>query len=258
MTIAYYDNPARRLLNILNKAKEASGNISSHSAWKEVLDLPDNSTDTDILLAVGKVTGLVAEINNYCAANEPEHLEDCQYWMNSVLRALACSSDLGSTWGNVLSVLNGEGHTFSYLRNTARIIDFNINKEQVVCLANINKNDLLEINDSVKSLYSEILSNEEIDEKVKASILKYLSKLIDAIDQYAITGAEAILESLEQTIGHMYFNPEYKRYMAETDSGKNILSKMGEIAKKVTCVTGVVELLNKSVDVVEKIQKIIE
>lgn len=255
MTIAYYDNPAKRLLNILNKAVLVGEADISYYAWRKILNLPSETTDVEVSLAIGKVISLVAEINSYLVANEPEYVKDCQYWMDNVLHALAVSSSLSSAWRDVLIYL--DNHTFSYLRSVVRIIDSNMLKEQILHLDNVNQEELLEINSSVKSLYEEILNNQEIDPKVKASILKYLSKLIEAVDQYAITGSEGILEALEQAVGHMCFNPDYKNYMEKTVTGKKTLTMMGEIAKKVTCVTGVIELLNNGVTLVEHIKKMV-
>ncbi|HFC6394886.1 hypothetical protein [Neisseria bacilliformis] len=254
MDIAYYDNPARRLFNILDKTKTIQRNTDSRNAWKLVLDLPPDTKDSDILLAIGKIISIVEEIKDYFINHDPEHLEDSQYWIDRVLKALVYSSDIEKPWPQVLAYL--DGHTFSYLRNTMKLIDSKMIKEQILHLNKIDRDDLLEINSSIKELYNDILISVDIDEKVKASILKYLLKLIEAIDQYAITGSEKILEVLEQTVGHMMFNSEYHKYMTENETGKKTLKKMGEVAKKLTYAAGVIELFNKVTILIENLQRI--
>lgn len=129
-----------------------------------------------------------------------------------------------------------------------------LKKNQLSFLRKIDESELIEINNSIKSIYQDILISENIEDNVKSSILKYLLRLIESIDQYAITGSEAIIEVLENTVGHMYFNHEYKEFMSNTETGKNLLSKMGEIAKKVTCFTGILELANKGFELIENIK----
>ncbi|WP_152902094.1 hypothetical protein [Neisseria bacilliformis] len=252
MSNTYYDNPAQRLFNIIKKAKEVSLSKNSRNAWKEILNLSIETYDVNILLSINKVINLITEVNNYFQVNEPDYIEYCQSWMRNVLNVLSRSVDLDRQWSDIISYL--DSHTISSLYSSVKIIDANFEKSQLLFLKKIDESELIEINNSIKSVYQDILISENIEDNVKSSILKYLLRLIESIDQYAITGSEAIIEVLENTVGHMYFNHEYKEFMSNTETGKNLLSKMGEIAKKVTCITGILELANKSFELIENIK----
>ena len=253
MSNTYYDNPAQRLLKIIKKAKEVSSNRTSRGAWKEILNLTnDEASDSNILFSISKVINLIEEINNYFQVNEPDYIEHCQNWMGNILFVLGRSVELDRQWSDVIRYLD-ENMT-SYLYSSVKIIDANFEKNQLSFLRKIDESELIEINNSIKSIYQDILISENIEDNVKSSILKYLLRLIESIDQYAITGSEAIIEVLENTVGHMYFNHEYKEFMSNTETGKNLLSKMGEIAKKVTCFTGILELANKGFELIENIK----
>lgn len=256
MVVTYYDNPATRLLNILNKFKVMPTSISAEEALRRIFDYPLGTSQTDILLSIGKLHNLIVEIHTYFKVHDPEYLETCEYFAHTLSNFLyLAGSNLNSPCSTIMHYL--DTHTMMHLKSTERIINALMVKEQLSYIKKIDDVSLQEINDSVRELYEEVFKSEDITSEIKSSILKYLSRLIEAIDQYHITGTEAIITALETTVGHMFFNPEYRQYMTETPTGKSILSKMGEIGEKVTCAVGFIELANNGFTLLNNIKDIV-
>ena len=147
----------------------------------EILNLTnDEASDRNILFSISKVINLIEEINNYFQVNEPDYIEHCQNWMENILFFLGKSVELDRQWGDVIYYLD-ENMT-SYLYSSVKIIDANFEKNQLSFLRKIDESELIEINNSIKSIYQDILISENIEDNVKSSILKYLLRLIESID----------------------------------------------------------------------------
>jgi len=173
MSNTYYDNPAQRLLKIIKKAKGVPSLRTSRGAWMEILNLTnDEASDRNILFSISKVINLIEEINNYFQVNEPDYIEHCQNWMGNILFFLGKSVELDRKWGEVICYL--DDNMTSYLYSSVKIIDANFEKNQLSFLRKIDESELIEINNSIKSIYQDILISENIEENVKSSILKYL------------------------------------------------------------------------------------
>ena len=245
MSITYFDNPARRLLTILTKAKLIPINESAFSAWREIFDLSDDTATKDILMKIGKLYKLLEEVNEFIKVTAPNSLEDNNYWTTQVLYFLAQSnlSNLNKSWADSICYI--DEHTIKYLRMTVQIIDFNLDKTQNNHLKNLDTNKIKDINGSIKKLYEEVL-NSDLNEQLKISVLKYLSRLIQTLEEYWITGSEAVLEAIELTIGHMAVDSKYREFMTKEPLGSSIMQKVGDVIIIMTAAKGFLEIIEKT------------
>lgn len=242
MSITYFDNPARRLLTILTKAKLIPINESAFSAWREIFDLSDDAATKDILMKIGKLYKLVEEVNEFIKVTAPNSLEDNNYWTTHVLHFLA-QSNLSKSWADSICYI--DDHTIKYLRMTVQIIDFNLDKTQNNHLKNLDTNKIKDINGSIKKLYEEVL-NSDLNEQLKISVLKYLSRLIQTLEEYWITGSEAVLEAIELTFGHMAVDSKYREFMTKEPLGRSIMQKVGDVIVIMTAAKGFLEIIEKT------------
>lgn len=242
MSITYFDNPARRLLTILTKAKLIPMNANTFSAWREIFDLSHDTATQDILMKIGKLYKLVEEVNEFIKVTAPNNLEDNNYWTTQVLHFLAQSS-LSRSWADSICYI--DDHTIKYLKMTAQIIDFNLDKNQNNHLKNLDTNKIKDINESIKKLYDEVL-NSDLNEQLKISVLKYLSRLIQTLEEYWITGSEAVLEAIELTIGHMAVDSKYREFMTKEPLGSSIMQKVGDVIIIMTAAKGFLEIIEKT------------
>ena len=105
MSITYFDNPARRLLTILTKAKLIPTNENTFSAWREIFNLSHDTASQDILMKIGKLYKLVEEVNEFIKVTAPNSLEDNNYWTTQVLHFLAQSS-LSRSWADSICYID--------------------------------------------------------------------------------------------------------------------------------------------------------
>ena len=242
MSITYFDNPARRLLTILTKAKLIPTNENTFSAWREIFNLSHDTATQDILMKIGKLYKLVEEVNEFIKVTAPNNLEDNNYWTTQVLHFLAQSS-LSRSWADSICYI--DDHTIKYIKMTAQIIDFNLDKNQNNHLKNLDPNKIKDINESIKKLYEEVL-NSDLNEQLKISVLKYLSRLIQTLEEYWITGSEAVLEAIELTIGHMAVDSKYREFMTKEPLGSSIMQKIGDVIIIMTAAKGFLEIIEKT------------
>ncbi|MGR2871218.1 hypothetical protein [Vibrio vulnificus] len=71
----------------------------------------------------------------------------------------------------------------------------------------------------------------------KKYIQHYMQKILTAIDDYLISGAQPILDALEATLGHAVLDPEFKEDLKETETGSKIREVLGDLANVVTIAT---------------------
>ena len=223
-------------------AKLIPTNENTFSAWREIFDLSNDTDIKDILMKIGKLYKLVGEVNEFIRVTAPNSLEDNNYWTTQVLQFLAQSS-LDRLWAD--SIYYIDDHTIKYLKMTAQIIDFNLDKNQNNHLKNLDTNKIKDINGSIKKLYEEVL-NSDLNEQLKISVLKYLSRLIQTLEEYWITGSEAVLEAIELTIGHMAVDSKYREFMTKEPLGSSIMQKVSDVIVIMTAAKSFLEIIEKT------------
>ncbi len=244
----YYDNPARKLFDIVTKFNLYSDGETNRHVWKEVLSMPDAS-DVELMLAIGKVFQLMDDIVLHFSETDPELIDICHDWIYQIGVALTESLRLRQSCKDAKSYLTDTKLLFTAIK----LIDNNIDKTQKQINNAIDGQALKEIHDEIQKLYDAIFQS-EIDDNLKYTVLKYLNRLKEAINHYAITGSEAVITAIEAAIGHMAFNSEYQQYMMQKDGlGRRIMTFMGKVASAFTVVDKGLDLIGKTSDVLEKI-----
>ena len=212
------------------------------------MSMPDAS-DVELMLAIGKVFQLMDDIVLHFSETDPELIDICHDWIYQIGVALTESLRLRQSCKDVKSYLTDTKLLFTAIK----LIDNNIDKAQKQINNAIDGQVLKEIHDEIQKLYDAIFQS-EIDDNLKYTVLKYLNRLKEAINHYAITGSEAVITAIEAAIGHMAFNSEYQQYMMQKDGlGRRIMTFMGKVASAFTVVDKGLDLIGKTSDVLEKI-----
>ena len=155
----YYDNPARKLFDIVTKFNLYSDDATNRQVWKEVLCMPD-TTDAELMLAVGKVFQLMDEVVLYFSENDPDYIVICHDWMRDIGAALRESLSFGYSCKDAKNHLTDTRLLFS----AVKLIDSNISKGQKQRNNTINSQTLKEIHDEIQGLYDSVLHAEISDE----------------------------------------------------------------------------------------------
>lgn len=221
------DNPARRLLKILENGKKHSTATSCSKVWCELLRV-DGSDRALLMSRLGKVMELPAQIIEKIRENYPNQGSSHQHWSNKVNTAFM-QQNLNGKWEGFISHI--DNHTISYLKIAVDLLDM---KDMTEIMED---DELADIRNKVDDLLQEAI-DAEIDPGFKKYIVRYLRKIIASIDEYHISGAVPIAESIECTIGHVHLDENYRKNILGSELGRKLIGILHTVASVVTLAIG--------------------
>lgn len=181
------DNSAERLLRILESAKHhPNKQNSASSTWKSIFNVQEE------FLIPAKLGGLYVLANRVAkemtdfspsSSKVAAHLNNCMFKI--------CHAKLNEPWHETSKYI--DEHTIEYLRMHANHSkSFLKNKE-------INQNDLLTARSALEDAISEI-SKSNLPLESKNLIIRRIRDILIAIDNFAITGQEAVFDAFKIAI----------------------------------------------------------
>ncbi|MDD5215896.1 MAG: hypothetical protein PHQ03_10220 [Methylococcales bacterium] len=237
------ENPAARLLAILEKGKSIPPEQTCQSAWNTLLDV--HATPNMFLPRLAKVMELpnqIIELLDLLDTKDKQKNAN-KHWIGQVNTGFMCQS-LNSQW--VTFIQHIDEHTINYL-----IIISDIIEKQSNIKAQDSTQELSDIKQTLQNLLNDILGNEELDKDkdIKRYLVRSLQRVIVAIDEHFISGYTPIIEAIETTIGYMaldFKTDEKKVYSAFYDTGvaKELVAALYIISAMVTLATGIPQLSN--------------
>lgn len=225
------DNPAGRLLHILQEGKDNAPHNTCKDVWFQLLEV-ENENFALLMSRLGKVMGLPEQIRSQIQYHYPNQNDTCKHWIEQVNLAFSTQT-LNGSWEEFNQYI--DKHTISYLIMSADLLD---TKENTQIL---KEDKLSEIREKINDLLTDILE-EDIDEHFKKYMVDYLRKITVAIEEYKISGATPIVESIEQALGHAFIDKKYKDDLLKTETGKKIITALGAVASVVTIAVGLPQL----------------
>jgi len=225
------DNPAARLLKIIEEGKGKSPNLKCRDVWYDLLDV-DNSNPALLMSRLGKVMELPEQIIYSIQEHYPNQNATHKHWSTKVNSAFM-QQNLNGIWQEFSRHI--DTHTIDYLSMSADLLDM---KETTQL---ISEPEISEIRCKIDELLIEAISI-DIDPEFKKYIVKYLRKIIIAIDEYNISGVIPISETIESTFGHAFLDEKYRKNISETDFGNKVVSVLGAVASIVTIAVGLPQL----------------
>ncbi len=225
-----YDNPAARLLSLLEEGMKYDANTNCRVVWENLLGV----NDSDSLLAsrLGKVMGLPEIIIKALKDSYPQQNHDWSHWQSQINSAFM-TQNLSSIWVSFIS--NIDQHSINYLRLASDLLQAKSNTKLLA------DEGLLVTREQLDAIYKEVLEFDLPDE-VKKYLIRNLRKLILSIDEYKLTGALPILDAIEAAIGHAHLDNEYKNFLNDTELGKKLLDTLASMANVVTVAVGLPQL----------------
>ena len=225
------DNPAGRLYAILEKGNEIPKHLNTRETWYKILDV-DNGRDALLMSRIGKVMELSEQIITDMQTYFPRQVNSHQHWSSAVNQAFS-EMNLNESWKSFISHI--DDHTMTYLSMAVDMLD---TKENI---KNLSLDDLKKVRNKIDKILQDIIKL-DIDESFKKDIVKYLRKILTAIDEYSITGIVPIMESIESTLGHAFIDENYKNNLMDTDIGKQVRLTLGLAADMITVSLGLPQL----------------
>lgn len=220
------DNPAQRLLDLLEEGKQYNINENCRAVWKKMLHI-DQDAEHHILIRLSQVMALPERIIQVRENNFSSLRGKSTHWENCVREAFT-SQNLNALWQSFIQYIDErtlyELGTLSDLfetRGTHSTIDAN----EIDSLLN----RIREIRDEIR--------HSELTSAMKTMLLKQLTQIQEALESYFISGVEPVMDAVQSTLGLAVIAPEYKEEIKSgsgSQFGDRISALLGDVANVVT------------------------
>jgi hypothetical protein len=218
-------NPAERLHTILTRSKRKElANNTMLVGWRNVLSLPEKIDDLILMSKIGKVFTLPSIIATYIE-RFPDLAPDLYLGWRNDLSAAFRAIHFSTTFGQFSNRLSDS--MLINIRFCAHELDKRMPEKD------ISRQELDAIRESAWSLYEEILKS-DLPPNVSRYLLHHLYLMIEAIDDYEITGTAGIEQSFDAVIGAAITNASTAKQANESSIGKcfwSLIAKVGVLLK---------------------------
>ena len=220
-----YENPARRLLLILEEGKQLQPPLTCENAWIKLLGVNSSSL---LLARLGKVITLPADIMQTVQDLYPENIDITAHWHPQVCQMFT-NLNLGNQWSSHINLV--DDNSMLQLKMTAMLLDNKLQSQS------LNDDAVDEIRQTFQELHDEVMGS-EIKQELKIFALRKLREILTNIDEYKLTGLLPILDAVDSSIGHYITNPDYRDFINEHSLGKRISAALTATADSITIATG--------------------
>lgn len=225
-----YDNPAARLLNILESGRKIGANENCRTVWQRLLEVDDNNPM--LMSRLGKVMELPELIIVAIKEQYPSPRNTWSHWEAQVNLGFM-SQNLNGKWETFIQHI--DSHSLTYLHLASDLLQAKSNTKLMP------NEELISLRDKLQEIYNEVMGS-EVNDEVKRYLARNLRKLINSIDEYKLTGALPLLDSIETTIGHIHIDTQYRNFLKDTELGQKLLETLGAMANVVTVAVGIPQL----------------
>ena len=228
MSTLKIDNPAKRLLDILNAVKEISSTTTGRTAWRKIIKAP-NINESLLNTRLGKIMGLPERIIQTLNDHFPEYNSLSTHWLEKTESAFYNHS-LGGIWSNFISHIDDQ--TISELTLLSMVFETRGSHDV------ISEDEVERLITKVNDLRNDIRSS-DLSTNLKNMLLRQLAQLYEALETYSVLGIEPLMDAVQSTVGLAVINEEYRNEIsteATNEFGERISSVLGEIANVITVV----------------------
>ncbi|WP_250463219.1 hypothetical protein [Caballeronia sp. GAFFF2] len=229
MTQNVADNPANRLLVILQECKAIPPNENCRAAWQKVLKTTDEAA---LLNRMAKALNLSREVVDVVEEAFPRHVPPIQKLRSQICAGFS-QQNMNGDWSAFTSQITDD--SIVAIGFAASLLE---EREKFRTVASDN---LAAQRDRLVELRKEVVASIELPEEVRLTIARYLGRLIDSFDEYFITGIFPVLDAANMAIGNLAFDQEYNHALRDTEVGKRVTDALANIANSVTIVAGMIQ-----------------
>lgn len=225
-----HDNPANRLLSILEAGKQVDKRTSCREAWGKLLDTRGNNSL--LMSRIGKLMELPALIIQALKEGYPNRGKTWAHWEAQVNTAFT-TQNLNATWESF--IIHIDDMSLNILRLSSDLIEVKFPQNT------LSDEDLAGLRLKINELTEEILAS-DVGDDLKQYLVRALRRLVNAIDEYQITGATGIVEAVEVAIGHAAMSSEYREFLNDSALGAKFVTVLSVMANAVTVAPALTEL----------------
>ncbi|WP_146092570.1 hypothetical protein [Xanthomonas arboricola] len=224
-----YDNPAARLLAILEEGQKISTNETCRNAWQSLLE---TDSQPQLMSRLGKLMSLPQEIIDQTRELYPNQRPTWDHWSTQVNTAFS-AQNINAEWNTFIRYI--DSHTVNYLANSADLLQARSTAQH------LNLDTLRSTREMVDALLRSVLEA-EIARDLKKFIVHHLRKILTSIEEYKITGSMPILDAVESTIGHAHLEKSFCEFLKDTELGRRVLDTLAATANVVTVAVGIPQI----------------
>jgi hypothetical protein len=213
-------NPATRLHAILARAKTVGAADKMVDGWRRSLLLPADLDELAVMGKVGRVFTLPEIITR-----EIQRFKDLDFDLD-----LGWRKDLGDAFRRI--AFQTHFGQFSNRLSDSLLINIQFcahELEKRVPEKEISREHVDQLRDAVWQLYDEVLKS-DLPPTAFRYALDHLFLIIEALDNYVITGAIAVEVALNALIGTVATQREVAKDFSESDMGDKFWKTMSKIA----------------------------
>ncbi|MCQ8128312.1 hypothetical protein [Methylomonas rivi] len=225
------DNPAARLLAILEAGALQNSKNNCRNVWRELLGV-QTGRDALLMSRIGKVMELPEQAIEIINRDFPNQKSTFNHWNTKVNQAFS-QQNLNSEWGSFQAQI--DQHTLTYLRLTAELIQTKLPTKL------LEQETIEELRSRINQLLNEVIDGDFKNEIVEY-VARYLQRIITALDEYRISGAVPIIEAVDASLGHAFFDESYREVITKTEFGQKFITVLSAVASAVTIAIGAPEL----------------
>lgn len=227
-----YDNPAARLLTILEAGKAQPGNSGCRQVWQGLLGVNKNNSSL-LMSRLGKVMEMPEQIILTLREEFPNQKEMELHWSEQV-NAGFMVQNLNASWDTFIN--NIDQNAMVMLRMVSNLLQSKANTKT------LSSEELHAMRETILALIHETLESTLIGADLKTYLVRSLQKIVQAITEYALTGALPVLDAIDATFGHAAYDVEYRSFLTDSDLGKRLLDNLSAMANAVTVAVGLPQL----------------
>jgi hypothetical protein len=226
-----YDNPAARLLAILQNGKRFDrSTMNCRTVWTEILE--SNGNEALLMSRLGKVMELPQAAVTALQELYPTEDATWTHWQGQVISGFA-SQQLHAAWQTFIDHI--DDHTITYLKLSATLL------QQRTTTKTLASDELRAIRDNLSDIVDDLVDSDQ-PEELKKYLVRHLRKILVSIDEYRLTGALPLLDSLESTLGHAALDRSYSKFLTDHELGKRVLDNLYAMANVITVAVGFSQL----------------
>ncbi len=234
--MAKRNNPAARLQAILVKGRDGKNmNKAIHLVWSELLGVEQQNRHV-LLFRLGKVYQLPSQVRN--AITRVDGLDHGLYldWMPKVEKAFSVNN-FDAPWQHFVNPI--DDHVIHSLGICSEVLS------RMRAETTVPEDELQKTRNLVAQLIDEIIKTPTINHMLSRFMLDRLMAILEAIDCYALTGAEPINEAVQAALGAVFLDRDRFREIGPCPQSNKFWALVGGLVLLLGLVNGSIELAER-------------
>lgn len=223
------DNPAQRLLDLLEQGMRYKRTDNCRKVWQQILKV-ESMEEQNLLTRLARAMALPGRIIQIREDNFSTLRGNSIHWKSQVDTAFI-SQSLNNTWHSFWDHIDDRT-----LTELGMLSDLFETRGAHAGIAADEINTLLE---RITQLRSEIRES-GLSATMKTLLLKQLSQIQEALESYSISGVEPVMDAVQSTLGLAVLHPEYRNEISKgtgSQFGEKISALLTDTASVVTIAT---------------------